>query len=162
MATADETMFNTRPVPDDFGDCKPLAHTDGPATSHEAVERHTESGGRATHCYTVYQLVHEHPHRTSRELYACLRIVLYCGEMGGRLGKTEPDIDLTELRRRLTDLKNQGRIVQGESRKCRVAGTRAVTWNSQVYQREQVNENEDHDGHTETGREVAKEKGAES
>ncbi len=98
----------------DFGDVKPLAHTDGPSTSHEAVARHSESGRRATHCGQVFGIVSTWPGRTSRELESHAQ-VLYA-------------IDLTELRRRLTDLKNQGRIVQGDQRRCRVAGTLAVVW----------------------------------
>ena len=91
----------------------PLAHTDDPASSHEAVERHTKSGRRETHCAYVYTLVRVVPGRTSRELLQ---------------SDATKRIDLTELRRRLTDLKNQGRIERGEQRTCRVAGTKAATW----------------------------------
>ena len=119
MATANETMFDMQQVAADFGDCKPLAHTDGPSTSHEAVERHTKSGRRETHCQVVERLVRLHPRETSAELAERL---FGFHLWGGR------KIDLTELRRRLTDLKNQGRIVQGESRRCLIAQTSAVTW----------------------------------
>ena len=113
-----DTLFDVNPSPMDFGDVgKPLAHTDGPTTSHEAIERHTESGKRETHCDAVETLVASFSGRTSREL-ACV----------WPSHSTAEDIDLTELRRRLTDLLNQGRVKQGEPRKCRVAGTQAVTW----------------------------------
>lgn len=91
----------------------PLAHSNDPASSHEAVERHTKSGRRWTHGETVYMLVRRCGKDTSRELAE--HAAFY-------------DIDLTELRRRLTDLKNKGRIERGEQRICRVAGTKACTW----------------------------------
>ena len=63
-----DTLFDARPVPNDFGECRPLAHSDGPSTSHEAVARHTETGQRATHCGQVFGMVATWPGRTSREL----------------------------------------------------------------------------------------------
>ncbi len=114
-----DTLFPNPPVPMDFGDVKPLAHADGPSTSHEAAARHTESGDRFTNCRRAECLVRSYSGGTSAELWD-----IYCA---WNLPKVRV-LDLTELRRRLTDLKNQGRIVQGDKRRCRVAKTQAVTW----------------------------------
>jgi len=92
---------------------KPLAHTLGPDTAKKAIERHTMTGRRETHNDYVYNLVRTYPGRTSRELCAA---------------QADEVVDLTELRRRLTDLKNRGSIVVGESRACRIVGTVAQTW----------------------------------
>ena len=91
----------------------PLAHTTDPSSSHEAVERHTKSGRRVTNCERVYGVVKRYPGWTAKELS-------YFG--------IAHRIDAHELRRRLTDLKNQGRIERGEQRTCRIAGTKACTW----------------------------------
>lgn len=88
-----------------------LAHSDGPATEKLAIERHEESGRAASHNAIVLDLVRCYPNCTSRELEQ------WDGELG-----------LTELRRRLTDLKNSKHIIQLPKRACEVAGTLAVTW----------------------------------
>ncbi len=110
-----DTLFDSAPMNfGPMGDRRPLAHADGPSTSHEAVARHTESGKRATHCDLVEVYVRDNPGMTGRELFVNTTVHLV--------------VDLVELRRRLTDLKNQSRIRQGKQRVCAVKRTIAVTW----------------------------------
>jgi len=85
-----------------------LVHSDDPQSSHDALGRATET--RATHCRAVLGVVRECPRMTSAELQ-----------------RWSP-FDLTETRRRLTDLKNQGLVVREDGRKCRVSGKLACTW----------------------------------
>jgi hypothetical protein len=67
----------------------PIAHRNDPASSHEAADAIDRSGARGTHCGIVLDAVKAHPGLTSAEL------VEHVGH----------GIDLTECRRRLTDLK---------------------------------------------------------
>ena len=90
----------------------PLSHTHGPQSSHDAEARHRKSGRMESNANFVFEIVRCWPDRTSRELfmsYGC-------------------KLELVELRRRLTELMNNGRISQGPQRKCTVAKTLAVTW----------------------------------
>lgn len=80
-------------------------------SSVEVAERHDRSGRTQTHAEVVLAAVRECPGSTAAELRA-----------------TYGHFDVVEWRRRLTSLKNAGRIEQGEHRACRVAGTLAVTW----------------------------------
>ncbi len=90
----------------------PLSFGRDPRPSREAKQRHVDSGMMASNANYVLELVRRWPDSTSRELfetYAC-------------------KLDLVEVRRRLTGLLNEGRVVQGEVRVCRRVGTKAVTW----------------------------------
>lgn len=87
-----------------------LVHRDDPESSFEAIERHDASGVRGSNREAVYAFLKGREGRTSRE---------YAEEM---------PMDVHEVRRRLTDLLNDGLIMQGGSRKCSVANTKAVTW----------------------------------
>ena len=90
----------------------PQSHTHGPSSSHDAEHRHRMSGRMARNANYAFELVRCFPDYTSRELFkffAC-------------------KMELAEVRRRLTGLMNDGRIVQGEQRTCTVAKTKAVTW----------------------------------
>jgi len=80
-------------------------------SSVEAAERHDRSGRTQTHAEVVYAAVRECSGSTAAELCAIYGL-----------------FDVVEWRRRLTGLKDAGRIEQGEQRQCRVAGTLAVTW----------------------------------
>lgn len=90
----------------------PISHALDPASSAEAAREVTESGRRDTHCAMVLDAVRANPGLTSAEL-AKLRI---------------GDLDMTEVRRRLCDLKAAGFIERGEARKCGVSGKKAVVW----------------------------------
>lgn len=89
-----------------------LWHRTDPDTSREAAVGHAASGARETNVIRAVRLVESHPGLTSRE-YAEI---------------APPDMDLTEVRRRLTDARNAGLIVNGDKRRCSVAGTRQMTW----------------------------------
>ncbi len=94
---------------------KELRHNIDPATSHEAIRRHTKSGKRLSNLEKVYLAVQTFPGRTANELTEHL-----------------PGFEYIEVRRRLTDLKNKERVRQGAVRTCAVRGTEMVTWYSLV------------------------------
>ena len=87
-----------------------MAHGNDPASSHEAAERTTRSGKKATHMAAVLATVMRHPGSTAAELAQYL------------------SYGAVEVRRRLSDLKREGTIERGPSRFCNEAGTHAVTW----------------------------------
>ncbi len=89
----------------------PLFHTNGPSTEREAIERHEALGLAECNRNIVKLLVRDFPDETSAEL-----------------NRRTTFLDVHEVRRRLTDLLNRGEGVQGDKRKCSVAGTLAVTW----------------------------------
>lgn len=90
----------------------PVHHTGDPASSVEAAEIVTSSGVRESHCKLVLDAMRRHPDSTSGELATHLDGI----------------IDLTEVRRRLTDLKADGLAEQGEVRACRARGTKMAVW----------------------------------
>jgi hypothetical protein len=106
-----ETLFDAVPT-------NPIAHTDDPATSHEAGERVTLSGRRGAHARMVLALVRAHPGLTAIELWAIAASEAEQREL------REPQ----EVRRRCTDLLHSGEVRQGEARRCSVRGSRMVTW----------------------------------
>jgi hypothetical protein len=94
-------------MPDDIDR---LSHATDPATSSEAIARLDASGERQRHADIVLAAVRSHPGSTAPELAAA------CG------------LEEYQVRRRLTDLKNVARVWQGLARRCRVKGTRMMTW----------------------------------
>lgn len=89
---------------------KHLYRADNPVTSKEAAESFEESGSRAEHMQIVKEAVFAHPGLTSSEL------------------PKYTSLDQYQVRRRLSDLKNEHWIKQGEPRKCTVAKRRMVPW----------------------------------
>jgi len=87
-----------------------LSHADDPASSKKAIRKHEKSGKRSTNKERVFRAVYEGPHRTANE------IAFFTG------------MDSYEVRRRLSDLKNDGRVEHGKQRKCNVKQTTMVTW----------------------------------
>lgn len=100
----------------------PIVHSNDPVSSQEAGERMTKSGARQRNADVVYALVAANPGSTSGELSST-----YDSDPRWS-GASMPAINLTELRRRLTDLSHAGRVVMGATRKCRVQGTTQSTW----------------------------------
>ena len=88
----------------------PGSHARDPVTSREAEAVVTATGTRATHCAAVLGVVRGTPGSTASEIE---RHVPY---------------DLTETRRRLTDLKNLGLVRQGAPRVAAGRSKREVTW----------------------------------
>lgn len=88
-----------------------LHHAADPPTSREAVLQHETSGRRRRNLDRVRAALLRHPDSTGNELAEHL-----------------PDLEYLEVRRRLTDLKNQGLAVQGAIRRCAVRGSRMMTW----------------------------------
>lgn len=90
------------------------AHAHGPATAREAADLMNRTGAAQRHAEQVLAVLRLHPGATSLELARA-------AEMPGHL-------DLTEVRRRLTDLKKAGAVVNGTARPCAIAGTRMLVW----------------------------------
>ena len=86
---------------------KELFHTIDPETSREAIEGHRK---RKRNLDTVYDAVRAMPGLTANEYAVPL------------------PMEYMEVRRRLSDLKNKGKVRQGERRKCTVRGSNMVTW----------------------------------
>ena len=84
-----------------------LARRTDPATSKEAAVKASKS---ESHRQAVWWAVRDHPNCTYREL-AC-----------------HVEFEAVEVMRRLNDLRLSGRVVQGDIRKCRINGSRMVTW----------------------------------
>lgn len=88
----------------------PGFHTVDPTTSREAIASHRASGKKAAH-----------------EELVIAALAMHDGSTGAELAEYLP-FDKYETRRRLSDLNGDRRVRHGESRKCVVAGTNAVTW----------------------------------
>ena len=86
------------------------SHTNDPQPSHDAEKRMRRSGALHTQKERVLQLVELYPGRTAAELlkYTSMKEIA--------------------VRKRLSDLKNDGKVIQGGPRTCRVAGTSAMVW----------------------------------
>lgn len=85
-------------------------------TSVIARDRHEASGNAATNRQRVLWLVQQNEGSTSREIYEAS--VFRFGQM----------MDLTEIRRRLTDLAKSKQIHTGPQRYCRIKGNLQLTW----------------------------------
>ncbi len=92
----------------------PTSHTHDPPTSREAEEKITESGTREQHAARVLELVKQFPGLTAIELQHQQHGLNW--------------LDEYQIRRRLTDLKAEGLVMQGEARACQIRGTKMVTW----------------------------------
>lgn len=86
------------------------ARASDPVTSHEAAERVTRSGKAGTHAATILEAIKDIPGRTSAELAVAT------------------GLDRHEAARRCADLKRDGKVRQGEPRKCGVNKTQGITW----------------------------------
>lgn len=90
----------------------PNARATDPESSHLAGDHVTLSGVRATQGQVVLQAVKQAPGRTSREISHPFGMSL----------------DRYAVARRLADLEDMGLVYKGESKRCLIAGTMAVTW----------------------------------
>ena len=88
----------------------PVSHRDDPETSQEAEDSINASGSRASHCDQIYSVVEAEPGLTAGQI----------GVMSGY------GMHITS--RRLADLKNRGRVRQGQTRVFEGSGRRQVTW----------------------------------
>lgn len=86
----------------------PARHYNDPCTSTDAAAAHREQA--ETNMRRVCDAVVRFPSRTA-------------GELAGLL-----DMELIEVRRRLSDAKKMGLVINGEARPCRVRGNRASVW----------------------------------
>ena len=94
---------------------KTMAHGSDPESSWMAAERHVKSGQQRTNLGIVLLALEKHPAVTAAELEALI---------GEPLGRER----LTEVRRRLFDLRVKGLVWRCRKRKCKVANTLATTW----------------------------------
>lgn len=87
------------------------SHRDDPETSKTAARQMNKSGKARTNAEIVLDAVRQWPDRTSTEL-----------------GSVCEGLDLAEIRRRLTDLRQHGLIEATGSRPCKVKLTKQTTW----------------------------------
>ena len=85
-------------------------------TSVIARDQHEASGDAATNREKVLQLVRDNPGFTAVELDE-RQGGLYCEQ-----------VTRHEISRRLPELRKAGRVRNGEPRKCRVSGSKQLTW----------------------------------
>ncbi len=95
-----------------LGDLPPASRNTDPVSSHAAEQEITKSGVKQTHMDETLRLVKIWPGKTCQELVELT---------GGKY-------DRHQVGRRLSDLKNKGKIKQGPVRKCKVARRLCVTW----------------------------------
>lgn len=88
----------------------PNVHTGDPTPSFEAADKMEKTGKRNAHALELYRAVCANPGLTSAQL--SLKVTF----------------DLTETRRRLTDLKSAGKVKMGPVVPCPVSGNRQSTW----------------------------------
>jgi hypothetical protein len=91
-------------------DLEKLSHFNDPSTSKEAIKDLNNNGTRAKHMQKVLKGVKAFPLSTACELAKVLNMGEY------------------QVRRRLSDLKNQDLVVHGPKRHCGVKLTKMVTW----------------------------------
>lgn len=87
-----------------------LFHKHDPPTSSEAIDNHKASGAHQTHMQLVLKAVKCYPGLTACEIAEKIRLKEY------------------QVRRRLSELKRDGKIKYGERRMCSVKGTGMMTW----------------------------------
>ena len=107
------TTIDRRTTHPSLFESRALHHRNDPASSVQAAQVTVSSGRAANHGERVLQAVRLKPWFTS-----------------GELAEMVDGLDLTEVRRRLTGLKNQGLIIQGGIRHCECSAckTLQVTW----------------------------------
>lgn len=87
-----------------------ISRATDPATSRLAARELTASGNRDRHRLEAYAAVRANPGATARELEAAAGC---------------PD---GQIRKRLAELRDAGRIGNGTDRRCRVGGKLSQTW----------------------------------
>jgi hypothetical protein len=95
----------------------PIVHANDPASSRHAADRHTRSGKRTRNADLVLALVKVYPRKTANELW----------ELASDGDKAQLG-DYYEVRRRLDDLRDAGKIRVHDERKCTVKGSLMQTW----------------------------------
>ena len=93
-----------------------LARTDHPAESHEAAHDLVESGAHERMMAAALALVEQNPGMTANELDDIFRRTGGCDRTFGRVAK------------RLSDLKNKGRVYCGPARASAITGKKNATW----------------------------------
>ena len=92
------------------------AHGLDPESSHMAVARHIESGNCHTNAEIILEVIKKNQPMTAAEL-------AYIDDRLCKMG-------IVEVRRRLSDLKNLGRVKRLPCVKCKVATTMACQWSA--------------------------------
>lgn len=92
-------------------------HTSDPDTSRQALVEHEDSGRRKANQMIVQMLVLRYPRSTACELWDAAN-----DDTKAKL------VELQEIRRRLTDLLQTGKVRQLDARKCSVKGSKQVVW----------------------------------
>jgi hypothetical protein len=116
MTMQQPTLFGPQ---DAYGGFLPVAkaHRADPQSSHEAAEKVSKSAKAALHREIALAIVMAHPGHTGMELWE-----LATPEQKQELG------DHHELYRKLSDIRHQNLVRQGDARPCRIKASRMVTW----------------------------------
>jgi len=89
---------------------KASARRTDPATSHQAARKVEATGAAGEQRALCLKAVHEHPGSTAAEIATFLNIERHAPS------------------RRLSELRRGGLVYNGEPRRCRVVGSRCMTW----------------------------------
>lgn len=89
---------------------QPIARNSDPQTSHQAAREITASGKRASQQHQCLEAMKFWPGKTSAELASLMGVDRYM------------------VARRLPELRDANKVVNGMARRCRVTGKRAMTW----------------------------------
>ena len=103
--------------PGTFSAYGPATANADPATSAAAERRVTVSGRRNRNVDIALAILRRNPGCTGHELFAA-----------GSEEERRELVAFPELYRRLNDLRHAGKARQTDARKCRIKGTRMVTW----------------------------------
>lgn len=112
----DDTPTQTGPytgVPQHRLPSAPLASPADPVTSHDAGERHERSGRLGRNAEIVFAIVRDNPGLTSVEIFSA---------------QDRSSLDRHEVSRRLSDLRNAGRVRQGAAKECSIKRVAMVSW----------------------------------
>lgn len=93
-----------------------MARRDNPASSHEAAQHMVESGKAATNKAHVLAALRAHDHSTAAELVAHVPF------------KPKRGAVITEVRRRLSELRNDGLVIRGTPRFSANGGGHMCEW----------------------------------
>jgi hypothetical protein len=103
-------LFPMPPDPEPPSENNPMAHRDDPQTSREAAERFRKSGRLGLHRQIVLDGVRRCNGGTHSEIAAVT------------------SLDWLQVARRLSELARSGFVRRGESRICKVKGSRCTAW----------------------------------
>ena len=100
----------------------PSVHRDDPLSSFKAEAKVTKSGKRKANYGLVLHHLKNNPDRTGAQIHAAVMLASVLS------GGTSKDLDVHEVRRRLSDAKARGEAIQTGDTICPIAGVHSVKW----------------------------------